>query len=411
MNTAWRCGVVGLLTGGLFAWGDGFRNPPEGAAALGKAGVSSVYVEDASANSHNAARLAEIEEAQIQASLTFGYSETDYHSPLGDASTEDPLKVLPNVHFAAPLDQAGLVGALSITTPYGQSTEWEDDGVFRYTVPYFAEMALVDVSPAVARTFGRLSVGVGLDVYAATLTLRQHIPLVTALTLPPGVPPPEGRMELEGDAVAVGGHAGLAFALTEQSVIGLSWRSAFDMDFEGDTKLSGMPPPFRSRSDFDTTARFPNIVALGYGVQVAESLRVEAQVEWLEHSRYEELTLDLAENNALLLQPSIPQNWEDTLTYGVGADWTYAAGRVLRAGYSFIESPIPDRTFSPTIPDSDRHVLAVGWGCQAGAGWLDVAYAYSLLDDRSIDDNQNPDFNGDYEFEPHLLAVTYRRGF
>lgn len=408
-------GVLAVAAGS--AWADGFRNPPEGAAALGKAGVSSVFVEDASALSHNSARLAEIEQAQLQVSLTLASSHTEFDSPvLGSAETKSSLALLPNVYYATPLGDQGWVGAIGLTTPYGQSTEWKKNGAFHYTAPYFAEMALVDIAPTFARTFERLSVGVGLDLYAATLTLRQRLPVVAALTLPAGVPlPPDPVLDLEGDAAALGGHVGLSYQACDYATLGLSWRSGFSLDFEGDTKLKdwpgALPPTLAARSDFETTSEFPNIVALGCGLKLSDTLQVELQVEWLEHSAYEELTLDLGPNNALLQQPTIPQDWEDTWTYGVGADWTYAAGRVLRAGYSFVESPIPDRTFAPTVPDSDRHVLALGWGRQACGGWLDLAYAYSLLEDRDITNNQNPAFNGSYEFEPHLLAVSYRRDF
>ena len=409
--------LAGALALGSAAWADGFRNPPEGAAALGKAGVASVFVEDASAVSHNPARLAEIEQPQLQVSLTLGYSESEYSHPLfGKAETENPFKSLPDAYYAAPLGDSGWVGAIGLTTPYGQSTEWKKGGAFQYSAPYFAEMALVDIAPTFAKKFDRFAIGFGLDIYAAQLTLRQRLPVVAALTLPPGVPPPSDPvLELEGDAAALGGHVGVSYRPCDYAVLGLSWRSAFTMDFEGDTTIKdwpgALPPALDQKSDFETSTEFPNIVAAGCGLKLTETLNVEFQVEWLENSRYEELALDLGPNNALLQQAVIPQNWEDTWTYGVGADWTYAEGRVLRGGYSFIESPIPNRTFSPTIPDSDRHVLAVGWGRQAGAGWVDVAYAYSLLDDRDISDNQNPAFNGHYEFDPHLLAISYRRGF
>lgn len=410
--------VVGVLAvAAEAAWADGFRNPPEGAAALGKAGVASVFVEDATAVSHNPARLSEIKQPQLAASLTLGHSETEYRHPLfGEAETEDPFMMLPNVYYATPLGSEGWVGAIGLTTPYGQSTKWKENGAFHYSVPYFSEMALVDIAPTFARTFDRFAVGFGLDLYAARLTLRQRLPVVAALSLPPGVPTPSDPvLELEGDALALGGHAGVSFRPCDYAVLGLSWRSAFSLDFEGDTTLEdwpgALPPTLASKSDFDTSAEFPNIFSAGCGLKLSDTFQVELQVQWLENSRYEELALDLGPNNALLTQATIPQNWEDTWVYGVGADWTYAEGRVLRAGCSIIESPIPDRTFSPNIPDSDRQVLAVGWGRRAGAGWVDVAYAYSHLDDRDITNNQNPAYNGSYEFEPHLLAVSYRRDF
>ncbi len=412
MNSTSRWTLAAVLAGSSLALGDGFQNPPEGAAAIGKAGVAVVFVEGPSAVSHNPAALTGLDAPALDASLTLGYSKTEYSSSAGDAQTEAPVSVLPNVYFAAPLDKHGLVGAVSLTTPFGQSTEWEKDGVFRYSVPYFSQLALVDAAATVAKKYERLSVGVGLDIYSAQLTMRQVVPWGATLEAP-GLP--DGKIELEGDGSALGAHVGLLYQVCDRSVLGLMWRTGFSMELEGDTSLDGLPPglplPISPRSDFNTEVEFPNLVILGYGVEASDALRLSARVEWIEHSAYQDLALDLSNNSPLLPQATIPQNWEDTWVYGVGADWTYAEGRVLRAGYSFVPSPIPDRTFSPTLPDSDRQVIGVGWGAKAGQGWWDLAYSYSLMEDRDIRDNQNPAFNGHYELDPHLLAISYRRTF
>ena len=403
--------VAGMMLAGSMVMADGMRNPPEGAAALGKAGVATVNVTDPSAVSHNSARLAEIGAPTLEASLTLGYATTEYDSPLGSAETDDPLKLLPNLYFATPLKDSGWVGAIGVTTPYGQSTVWKDDGAFRYTSPYVAEMLLADVAPTFARKFDRLEVGAGLDLYAASLSMKQRLPI--PMLVPPGADRPDPRLELDGNGAALGGHLGISYQVCDYSVIGLSWRSAFSMDFDGKAKFKDAPVsgPLSEESDFSTSMEFPNIVALGCGMKLSDTLQVEVQAEWLENSRYEDLVLDLDNNTAALGQSTIPQDWQDTWTYGIGADWTFAPDRVLRAGYAYVESPIPDRTFSPNIPDADRHVLSLGLGLKQGAGWWDVAYAYSLVDDRHVDDNQNPAFNGDYEINPHLLAITYRRAF
>ena len=86
---------------------------------------------------------------------------------------------------------------------------------------------------------------------------------------------------------------------------------------------------------------------------------------------------------------------------------TYVLMLGLVGGYMFIESPIPDNTMSPTLPDADRHVFSVGLGRKSGGHSLDIAYAYSLFDDRKIDDNQDAAYNGDYDISSHLMGVSY----
>lgn len=391
---------------------DGFRNPPEGAKALGKAGVATVNVKDSTAISHNPAAMSGLERRQAIISLTPAWNDQDYDSPAGSASTTEELKLLPNLYYAQPVGDDGFVLGVGVTTPFGQSTVWEEDSVFRYTSPYFGEMKLINVNPTLSKKLNdKFSIGVGVDIYWSELTLKQFLPWSAATGNPAA---PDGKIVLEGDGTTVGGNAGLVYHINDKHTVGLSYRSGFDIEYEGDASIGNFPAGFpagQPRSDFSTEIEFPTIIALGYGVDVNDKLSVEAQVEWLEHSTYESLDIDVEENNTLLAPTSIPQDWEDTWTFGIGADYKCAEHCTVRAGYAFIESPIPDETFSPSIPDSDRHVFAIGAGYAKDDNFLDLAYAYSLLEDRDIDNNQNPAYNGKYEFNPHLVAITYGHNF
>ena len=63
----------------------------------------------------------------------------------------------------------------------------------------------------------------------------------------------------------------------------------------------------------------------------------------------------------------------------------------------------------PVLTAGDKHVLGVGAGFRMGDHRFDVAYSYSITEDREIDvaENPNPAIAGTYEMEPHLASVTY----
>jgi long-subunit fatty acid transport protein len=42
-----------------------------------------------------------------------------------------------------------------------------------------------------------------------------------------------------------------------------------------------------------------------------------------------------------------------------------------------------------------------------GAHRVDVAYAYAILDERDVRDNLNPAYNGNYDSESQILALSY----
>ncbi|MFH0953000.1 MAG: TonB-dependent receptor [Verrucomicrobiota bacterium] len=392
----------------------GFRNPPEGAAALGKAGGKIVFVDDATAISHNPANLADLREPQALAALTILNAKTEYTAPGGQkADTEDPWKFLPNLYGVWPGASGKLVAGIGITTPFGQSTEWSKTGAFRYTAPYFAQLRAVNFNPTVAAKLGdSVSLGVGADVLWSDLNLKQVFPWSAVA----GPAAPDGEAKFSGDGVGFGGNIGLTWQMAEKHRLALTYRSPVSVDYEGDFKISGtpavafLPPPLRAvtaRSDFDAEIKFPAVAALGYGIQATDQLRCEANVEWIEFSSYDTLALDAGNNNVLLPSATIPQDWKDVWTFGAGADWQVNPNLVLRAGYLFIESPIPDDTLSPTLPDVDRHALSVGISCRQGAHTLDIAYVYSLFDKREIRDNQNPAYNGEYDISSHILGASW----
>lgn len=402
---AWGLTVCGALQA------DGFRNPPDTAAALGKAGKCVVWVDDASAVFFNPANLTDVGRLQLQVSGVVGYSHTDYRGDAGRTETEEPWSGLPALAVAGPLPVRNLSFGLGLHVPYGRQTRWDDDGLFRYTAPVLSQMRVFDLSPALAwQVTETLSVGVGLDLYYGQMRFRQYVPW------PAFVGGGEGEAEAEADGWGLGANAGVTWRFAPRQRLSLTCRTPFDLDFDGDLDVSGAPDPLvmggmvAPGSDLSTTFSFPTIVALGYGLQVTDTLRVEADIEWLQFSRYEDLTLDADRNNAFLGQMgsrAIPQDWDDTWTFGVGADWRFAEHWTLRAGYLYLQTPTPDATFMPSMLDDSQSMVTIGLGFQSGRHAVDLAYALGLFSTRAIRGNRNPAYDGAYDFEAHLAALSY----
>lgn len=425
MSTSYRMGVcavasvVSLVVSGVPAWAHGLRNPPEGAAALGHDGGKVVLVDDASAIAHNPANLADLKQGQVLPAVTLIHSDTKFTSPAGSAETDDPWKVLPNVFAAWPVDKGNYVVGFGLTTPFGQSTVWDGDGAFRYSAPYKSEMTVVDFNPTLAtRLTDRLAIGAGVDAYWSQIGMKQRLPWAMMTGNPMS---PEGIVDAEGDGVGFGANAALSYKLTDRQTVALTYRCPFRIRYEGTTDISEMPPAAQAMglspsSDFDTSIDFPAIAALGYGLALSDTVKVGADVEWVQSSRYENLQLDAKNNNALLNPPGspspmqplvIPQKWDDSWTAGAGVDWKAFPAVTLRAGYRYLDSPVPEATFGPMLPDCSRHVVTAGIGYTHAAHRVDLAYGYSIIPDRDIHNDQNPAYNGTYETSSHLFGLSY----
>ena len=399
-------------------WGEGFRNPPPGALDLGRAGGRFAHVDDSSAVWNNPANLVDLSAPEAQFTPSVIYFDIKYDSPTGaSTSTEHPWKLLPNFFAALPLKNDKYAIGLGLTVPYGLSVEWKQDPTspFRYTAPHFNELITVNANPTFTlRIIDQLTVGVGLDVMWSQVTFRQFYPW--AFFPPINLTAPDGKVQLKGDGVGFGGNIGLTWQPTRRQRVALTLRSPIEVSYDGDFTVNNITPAATAlgatpRSDFSTKILFPTILGGGYGIQITDDIRLEVDREWVQFSKFDSLDIDAGNNNFLLPSRSFPQRWKDTFTAGIGGDWKFAEDFVLRASYQFYESPVPDETFSPTIPDANQHVFTVGLGYHHNHHALEFAYGLDLYDKRTIANGATYPFNGTYDLSVHLFSFLYRYAF
>lgn len=419
----WVCVCMILPT----ALAEGFRNPPAGTFSLGRAGGRIAHIDDATATTQNPANLTQLTATDIQITPSVIYMSVDFTSTTGQtATTENPWKGLVNGYFVVPLEESNITLGLGLTSPFGLSVDWDDDassafapgtGVLRYTSPYYSELMTANFNPTVAfKLSEQLSLGIGVDVMWSRLTLKQFYPW--AIFPGSSGTEPDGTLKGEGDGVGVGGNLGLTWKINDKHTVAVTYRSQMDVDYSGQTTINNITPTAAlagatSQSDFGTDIAFPNMVALGYGIQLTDQIRLEADVEWIQFSRFKSLNIDTGNNNLLLPPASrnIPENWKDTFTAGIGGDWAFAEHWVLRAGYQFYQSPVPDSTFSPAIPDANQNVVTIGVGYHGKHNSFELAYGADFYAERRISNSYNPAFNGDYGITVHLMSFSYRYTF
>jgi len=382
------------------AYADGYRNPPPTAEGIGKSGANSVFVDDASAISYNPANLTLLEGGSVVVGATLAKTENTYNNPMNPAGSVDSNGewiILPNLYVALPIGDNGMVVGLGITTPYGQGIDWTPSDVYNPFAPasiYQAEIALINFNPTIAfKVTDDIAVGIGADIFYSELEFNA----VTG-----GAPSPTGTANAEGDNFGYGGNIGITWHIDDRQRAVFTYRSEVKLDYEGDLNAAG---PVLASSSFDLGVTFPNSVLAGYGVELTDDIRVEANVEWLEWSSTKTQVANLGVNGPLVL----PQNWDDTFTFNVGGDWQLDENWVIRAGYAFIESPIPDSTITPLLPDADRHALSLGIGYSTGGHAIDMAYTFSIYDDRTSPGTGAAP--GTYDIDSDLLGLTYSYSF
>lgn len=221
--------------------------------------------------------------------------------------------MLPSLYCVYPVKPEELVFGLGLNSPAGQFPAWDHDGSIAKFFPYFATLA----------------------IFNAKSTL------------------------------GVGGNFGLTWNLNERHRLASTYNGEANVEYDGKYKV--YVPPMRVNGNLNTSIRYPAIATVGSGSTMTENFTIGIDVEWLEFSDCDDLSLDKGNDLAPPAGETIDlrQSWKDTWT----AEWKASDTWNWRAGYASLESPIPDKAFSPIVHfEPVRHILGFGgsytWGDQ-----------------------------------------------
>ena len=367
---------------------DGVRNPPEGARAIGAFGGHRAFADDANANIHNSANMIDLEKPVVQYNVTTGYGRTTFEKAGVSEQTDSPFFAIPGFSAAVPFKDGKYAAGLSFYVPYGRSVEWKDTGYFASSgMSYAGSMMVADVTPNFAmRINDSLSVGVGADLYYGAVKQWTFVG--------PGV-----KSKLDADGQAIGWNCAATWKMTEKQRLVATYRSPVKIKYTGTDELTG-----GTKGDVDANIEYPAIVGLAYGIQLTDTLKVEADGEWLNFSQYQNLKI----NDPLIPWPVSKQQLKDTWTAGLGTAWNFKPQWTLRSGLMYLKNPTPDYTYGPLSPDTDQGVISVGLGYETEHHAIDLGYAYGLfLGGRNVDGNQYAACDGQYDYNVHLLSLSY----
>jgi long-subunit fatty acid transport protein len=382
--------AVVVLAAPLTLLSDGYRNSPEGAQAIGMFGGHRAFADDANANIHNSANLVDLEQPMIQYNVAVGYGTTSFDNGAVSESTENPYFAIPGFSAAMPFKDGKYAVGISFYVPYGRSAEWSDTGYFANNgASYAGSMLVTDLTPNFAiRLNDSLSIGIGADLYYASVKQWTYIPGIL-------------KTKLTASGQAIGWNAALTWKMTEKQRLAATYRSPFTIKYTGENNYSGF---INGTSDASAKIEYPDILGLAYGIELTDTLKIEVDGEWLGFSQYKNLTL----YDSTFPTTTYSQDLKDTWTAGLGASWNFKPQWTLRSGFMYLKNPTPDYTYGPLSPDADQCVISVGLGYETEHHAIDVAYAYGLfLGGRSVSDNQYAFIDGDYDYNVHLLALSY----
>ena len=427
----------------------GFSTFEQGSKAMGQASAFTAQADDPSAMFYNVGGLAFFDEREFYAGLTFtalGDTEFTGADPTPGAGAPgrqaDELVIPPHFYWVEPVSDRWIVG-LSVTSPFGLAIEWEDPSDFevievedpgdpgetieiQVPIPwsgrYISDKAVlneIDLTPNVGfRITDKLGVGVGIIARFSSLELNRRIDGNDLdSVIPAGTDVGRARFESDTDT-GFGFNVGVLHRLNDFFSWGFSYRSKITVDYTSDTQLTQILTgdqtvddaiaaalPFGQKLPAETSIEFPDQASLGVAFRFNPRWLFEADFNWTGWSSFDQLSIDFEPPNDGLSETQ-PQLWEDAINVRTGVRWDRNAKSHWRFGIYWDESPQPDQTVTPLIPDADRIGYAVGYGLGAKKFNFDIAMMYVDSQTRTTTANVY-DFLGTYRSSSLSLGTSF----
>lgn len=336
-------------------------------AALGNAVIASV--DDASAIHHNVAGLSQIERAQIQLNTLALKGHTRYMVAAGSGTADDSVAIAGSFFAAMPVAE-GLGVGFGVTTPHGLQVGWDESHALR-TLGYQGSLSHVRTSAG----FG-WQLCDGLEIGASAVYARDDIGISQGLVVP------GDRFNYSGTGGSWGWTAGARWEFAPGHRIAVTYRSAIDVETEGDVKVTSLIPAIPSgKSSASLVFPYPQQLIIGYAWEANDRWLFEFNWQYTDWSTVDNLVIAQPAPLPDIVQP---QGWKDSQFYSLGVTYRWNENIELRAGYLHGTNAVPDRSYGPLIPGSPYHALSLGVGVELENWDLDAAVILSWREDRTV---------------------------
>ncbi len=433
------------------AEGSGFALIENSASGMGNAFAgASAIAEDASTIVFNPAGMSRLKGKQL---MVAGHYVAPYAQFTNNGSTDglgNPLNgpdadagvdaIVPNFYLVSKLNDRWHWG-LALHSPFGMTTEYDDDWVGRYHALNSA-LTTINFTPSIAyKQSDKLSFGLGitaqyLDVELGsaidfgTLCLTQELTsaLPSGICSTVGLTPQQsdGFADVYGTGWSYGWNVGMLYAPSNTRRLGLAYRSEVKQSISGTADFT-VP----SEAEFlvagsgafaDTEAQsevtLPASASVSYWQQVNDKVALMADATWTNWAVFDELRIHYANPN----QPDsvTTEAWQDTWRYSVGMNYILNDTIMLRTGVALDQGPVTqDEYRTARVPDGERRWLSFGMGYRiSDKTQLNTAFSHLFVDELLINNTLESSIptlqstlKGSYEASVNILSLQVTHHF
>lgn len=409
--------TVAILAAGFAAQASaaGFALSEQSVSANGtaNAGRASDAV-DASVVYNNPAAMHKLKQAQITTNVSFIDADTKIKNqsvaPPALAATGNskgdivPHSFIPSGYFTSG-DQGGWAWGVGAYSGFGLKTNHNDGFAGRY-LGNKSDVKIMTVQPTVSyKLHDKLSVGVGATINKLEAYLSSNpADALGAFALGKNA----GRVQIEGDDMGYGFNLALHSDVTENTQVGLVYRSKVKYKIDDGEIRLGAAIAGGGTFDASTGLSTPESVELGVTHAISKSTKLHATSSWTRWSRLKSLDVD---NNSPLGSQSEEFNWKDSMAYALGVSHALDDKLTVRAGIAYDNTPVAPADRGVRLPSGDRRVASVGAGYALTPNQVvDVSYMY--IDEERADVNRPADgYAATFQNSASIYGVQYTLKF
>jgi long-chain fatty acid transport protein len=360
------------------------------ATARGDAFVATA--DNPSAIYYNPAGITQLKGQQVRGALNVMGAEAGFESrTLRDMTTLNDFLPLPGAFYTYSPEELPLSFGVGYYLPFGLKSEWPKDGPFRTTTTD-GELQYHTLNPVLAwKVTETLSIAAGPTLNYAFTDLRRGI-----------IPAARDEFKFTGDDFAYGFTAGLLWQPAIRHSFGISYRSPTTMRFEGESETKPSSGP---NQDASMKFPLPQVIIAGYSFRPTPNWNLEVDVDWTDWERLNTPVLRQKSGNI-----AMPLNWKSSFAVEAGVTRYFDTDWHISGGYVFLENSVPQKFFTPLVPDQDLHVLSAGIGGVGGKekklSW-DLTYKFTFGTGRDVSGYvYGPEVAGHYTFIAHAFSLS-----
>lgn len=399
-----------LFFAGLFlvcvtprSFGLGFRIPDQDAAATARGDAFAATADDPAAIYYNPAGITQLDGTNVSLGAygIFLNSRTSLSDDRGSVSNGNKgLQAVPDFFLTWKEPNVPLALGLGFYCPFGFALDYNDNTPFR-TIFRKGDIQYFTINPVAAfKVTSTLSIALGAQINHGNAELER------------GIVAPGDAFDFKGDGTSYGFNAGIMWDPTPMHHFGATYRGPTRIDFDGHSKTfydsfdvatpyGPFPVPgANSREKADAEFNIPQSVTLGYSFRPTKDWNFEFDWDWTDWNTLNDVVLKQKSGNVTL-----PFDWHSSSMFEFGITRKLPNRFEASVGYVYSENSVPDATFSPGIPDSNRHIFSAGIGQKYDHLSWNIAYQFTFGPSRTI--NQGTAADGVYQFDSHAITLTF----